>query len=62
MSAEKTAAEIILHCGLPATRELLHAMLCFAYQQGKVDGGIEIRDDLRQLGVLPNFPGQALQS
>lgn len=60
MSAEKTANELILRVGgIPRSRELLHALLCLAYQQGKVDAGLEIRDDLRQRGVLPHLQPRA---
>jgi len=49
MSAEKTANELILRVGgIPRTRDLLHALLCLAYQQGKVDGAAELHSALRK--------------
>lgn len=49
MSAEKTANELILRVGgIPRSRELLHALLCLAYQHGKIAGAAELHGALKK--------------
>lgn len=42
MTVDQRADEIIARYGMPKGRELLHAMLCYAVQQGKMDGAMEM--------------------
>lgn len=47
MTSEERADDIIAKFGMPKNRDVLHAMLAYAHQQGKVDGGEELRAAVR---------------
>jgi hypothetical protein len=48
MTPEQRAEEIVQRYGMPDTEDKLRAMLELAHQQGKVDGGEEMRSAMRK--------------
>lgn len=54
VTSEQRADEIIEKYGMPRNQEMLHAMLAFAHQQGKCDGGEELRTAVRN--AFPQAP------